>query len=130
MLFYDWKLISKEAGRSSKRVLTIVKTMLEKQKGKQLPSNRWDYSYPYFYKDFSGNSFLINPEPLFINRGYWMDKELANYIGLASFRNFNDYRLFGKTTLDLIASPLSLTQIKQNRLFQLKNDKIHFKYEE
>lgn len=126
MLLYDWKKISRKAGRSSKRILTILEAML----ATSMPRNRFDPIYPYYYEDFSGHSFLVNPELLLRFRYKWKDKELADYIGLASFRNLGEYLVNKDITLNLDLSPLTETTINNNRLLRIKNNRIHFLYED
>lgn len=130
MLFYDWKKIYKTTKGSSKQILTILEVMLRKSYGAVFPRNRFDPLYKFYDEDFSGTSFLINPEYLLNHRHRWRDKELADYIGLASFRNYGNYKLLGKTTLDLVLSPLGQDAINKNRLLHIDRDEIHFLYED
>jgi hypothetical protein len=126
MLLYDWKKISKKSGRSSKRVLTILESML----ALGLPRNRFDPIYQYYYEDFSGSSFLVNPRLLLQFRHKWKDKELADYIGLASFRNLGEYLTNKQTALDLDLCPLKSATIENNRLLRIKDNKVYFLYED
>ena len=126
MLLYDWRKILRYSGGSSKRILVILKAMT--QLG--LPRNKYDPVYKYYYTDFSGGSFLVNPEYLLMYRYKWKDKEIADYIGLASFRNLGEYRATKKLTLDLSHSPLGLDALNNNRLLRIERDEIHFLYED
>ncbi len=126
MLLYDWKKILRQSGGSSKRILTILKAITQRE----LPRHVYDPVYKYYYTDFSGNSFLIYPEQLLIHRYEWKDKELADYIGLASFRNTGEYKATGKRTLDLAHSPLGKDAINNNRLLRIDRGEIHFLYED
>lgn len=126
ILFYNWKKIYRHSGGSSKRILLILEAMLQKK----LPYNRFDPIYRYYYQDFSGNSFLASPEPLLRYRHKWKDKELASYIGLASFRNLGEYYATGKLTLDLSHSPIGKDAINNNRLLRIEGQDIHFYYED
>jgi hypothetical protein len=126
MLLYDWKKILRQSGGSSKRILTILKAITQQE----LPRHVYDPVYKYYYTDFSGNSFLIHPEQLLIHRYEWRDKELADYIGLASFRNTGEYKATGKRTLDLAHSPMGKDAINNNRLLRIDRDEIHFLYED
>lgn len=126
MLLYNWKKIYRYSGGSSKRILLILEAMLQQQ----LPYNRFDPIYRYYYEDFSGNSFLVNPELLLTKRHKWRDKELASYIGLASFRNLGEYYATGKLTLDLAHSPIGKDAINNNRLLRIEDQNIHFYYED
>ncbi len=126
ILLYDWRKICRKAGGSSKRILLILESMLSER----MPKSRWDPIYRYYYDDFSGHSFLRNPRPLLEERHKWRDKELANYIGLASFRNLGEYNATGKVTLDLVHSPIEQDAINNNRLLRVDGDNIHFYYED
>lgn len=126
MLLYDWKKICKEAGSSSKRIIIILEAMLQRR----LPYNRYDPTYRYYHKDFSGHSFLVNPHSLIRYRYKWKDKEIADYIGLASFRNLAEYKLTGKVTLDLSCSPVGQDALNNNRLLRVEDNQIHFLYED
>lgn len=95
-----------------------------------MPYNRFDPIYRYYYEDFSGRSFLVSPHALLVNRDNWREKELASYIGLASFRNLGEYYATGKVTLDLSHSPIGEDAINNNRLLRIEDDQIHFYYED
>jgi hypothetical protein len=126
MLLYNWKKIFKASGGSSKRILTILEAML----ATKLPYNRYDPIYKYYYEDFSGYSYLKNPEYLLQYRYKYRDKEIADYIGLASFRNLGEYKAIGKLTLDLSHCPLREDALNKNRLLHVENKEIHFLYED
>lgn len=126
LLLYNWKKMYRCSGGSSKRILLILEAMLQQH----IPYNRFDPIYKYYYKDFSGNSFLVNPHLLLRYRNKWKDKEIASYIGLASFRNLGDYYVTGKITLDLTHSPIGKDAINNNRLLRIEGENIHFYYED
>ncbi len=126
ILYYDWKKILRHAGHSSKRILLIFETMLSKS----MPRNRFDPTYRYYDKDFTGRSFLLHPEDLLSHRNKYKDKEIADYIGLASFRNLGEYKATGKLTLDLAHSPIGQDIINNNRLLRIDRGDIHFLYED
>ena len=126
MLLYSWKKILKQSGGSCRRILTILKAMTQRE----LPRHVYDPVYKYYYMDFSGNSFLANPDALLVHRYEWKEKELADYIGLASFRSTGEYLATGKVTLDLSHSPLGQDAINNNRLLRIDRGEIHFLYED
>jgi hypothetical protein len=96
-----------------------------------LPRNRYDPLYRLQQKDFSGDSYLINAYDLLISGPIESSyKEIADYIGLASFRKYSEYLTTNDAGLDILHSPLSEEQIKQNRLLSIENGRIRFKYEE
>lgn len=126
MLLYNWRKIFIISGGSSKRILLILESMLQKS----LPVNKYDPIYRYYYMDFTGPSFLVNPSYLLKYRYKYKDKEIADYIGLASFRNLGEYKVSGKITLDLSHSPLGQDAINKNRLLRIEDGQIHFFYED
>jgi len=48
------------------------------------------------------------------------DKEVAEYAGVASFRNYHEYLKTKDTTLDFLMSPISEEIITKNRLLEIK----------
>lgn len=126
MFLYSWKKILKQSGGSSRRILTILKAMTQRE----LPRHVYDPVYKYYYIDFSGDSFLANPDALLVHRYKWKEKELADYIGLASFRSTGEYLATGKVTLDLSHSPMGQDAINKNRLLRIDRGEIHFLYED
>jgi hypothetical protein len=95
-----------------------------------LPKSRYDPMYRLKEKDFTGDSYLLNPTELLIWGLEYSFKEIADYIGLASFRKYSEYLTTNDASLDILHSPLSEEQIKQNRLLSIENGRILFKYEE
>jgi len=74
--------------------------------------------------------FLLNPEPLLIQRNRYSDVEIAQYAGIASLRNHFDYRSKRDTTLDLLHYTGKEEILIKNRLLWVEDDRIHFKFEE
>jgi len=72
----------------------------------------------------------LRPEALFIQRTRYSDKEIAQYAGIASLRNYFDYQSRKDTTLDLLHYTGEEDIIKQNRLLRIENDRVHFLFEE
>lgn len=127
IIYYSWKKIQREAGRSSGRIYLCLMSMLKHS----MPRNRYDPMLRLKRKDFTGDSYLLDPQRLVL----WGPieaslKEVADYIGLASFRKYSEYLTTNDASLDILHSPLSEEQIKQNRLLSIENGRIKFKYEE
>lgn len=125
MVFFDWQKIYRKTGGSSKRIILVLKALCMTG----LPRNVYDPVYKYYYDDFSGRSFLLQPELLLAYAFKYTPKEVAQYIGLASFRSYAYYRTTNDATLDLLHSPVSEDTIKQNRLLSIEDDRIVFLYE-
>jgi hypothetical protein len=97
---------------------------------KEPPINRKDRRFKFWTKSFHGDSFLVNPEPLFIQRNRYSDTEIAQYAGIASLRNHFDYRSKKDTTLDFLHYTGKEDIITNNRLLWVENGRIHFIFEE
>ena len=78
-------------------------------------------------KDFSGNSFILNPKPLFSSR--YSNREIFEYIALAALRNYANYQITGEVGLSLLHCPLRKETIEKNRLLSIEKDKVMFAYE-
>ena len=126
MLLYNWKKIKKESNGNVKDILTILHILTYKLP----PVNRHDRIYKFWQKSFHGHSFLLNPEPLFIQRRRYSDSEIAQYAGIASLRNYYEYQNTKDTTLDLFLFTGNQDIIESNRLLWIEGDSIHFKFEE
>ena len=125
MLLYDWKKIKKESDGNVKDIMTILHILTYKLP----PVNRHDRIFKFWQKSFHGNSFLVNPEPLFIQRRRYSDSEIVQYAGIASLRNYYEYQKTKDTTLDFLYFGRE-DIIESNRLLWIEGDSIHFKFEE
>lgn len=123
---YSFRKMQQVAGLSAKRLITAFIAHTRPK----LPKNYWDPLYPYYQKDFTGESFMLNPDELIDNAFRWTRREIAEYIGLASYRNYSHYKTTGDKTLDLFHSPVDQDTINKNRLLRIKNGRIYFYYEE
>lgn len=127
MIFYNWKKIRKE---TNGKVGDIVAVLYILTYQKEPPINRKDRRFKFWQKSFHGESFLLNPEPLLIQRNRYSDTEIAQYAGIASLRNYFDYQSKKDTTLDLLFYTGKQDILTQNRLLRVENGRIHFKFEE
>merc|ERR1711871_1693804 len=96
---YNWKKIRKE---TNGKVGDIVAVLYILTYQKEPPINRKDRRFKFWQKSFHGESFLLNPEPLLIQRNRYSDTEIAQYAGIAYLRNYFDYQSKKDTTLDLL----------------------------
>ena len=126
MLFYNWEKILRESKGNVSDILTILNILTYKLP----PVNRYDRKFKFWTKSFHGDSFLINPKPIFIQRRRYSDSELVQYAGIASLRNYFEYQKTKDTTLDLLHFTGNEDSIKNNRLLRIENDRIHFLFEE
>lgn len=123
MIFYNWKRIYAYT-KSSNEIIKIIKYLTYK------PSiyNRNSIFYNISQINWIGQSFLLNPRDLLLNANHYSSYEIANYIGLASLRNYMEYKLLGTLSLDLIYYSGN-EAILNSRLLLVKDDRIYFRYE-
>ena len=127
MLLYNWDKIVKISKGNVGDIITILRIITYKIQ----PKNYYDKTFKFYKYRFGGKSYLKNPKDLMeIGRSY-SDKEVAEYAGVASFRNYHNYVNSKDTTLDFWNVQLYIEDIiKANRLLDIKDDRIHFMFEE
>ena len=126
MIKYNWKKIFRETNGDSTSILTIVHLLTYKR----IPASKKDKTYKYFGKSFVGDSFLLNPRQLLAERKNYSNKEAAEYIAVASYRNYFNYNRTGETTLELIHLPVETTIVNRNRMLRIENGLVHFLFED
>ncbi len=126
MIKYNWEKINSETNGDSTSILTIVHLLTYKR----VPASRKDKTYKYFGKSFVGDSFLLNPRQLLVERKNYSNKEAAEYIAIASYRNYFNYKQTGQTTLELIHLPVTTTIVNRNRMLRIENGLVHFLFED
>jgi len=126
MIFYDWDKILKVSNGKVCDILTILRIVTYKL----YPKNYADKTFKFYQHKYGGNSFLLNAEELLTTGRTYSDKEVAEYAGVASYRNYYHYRQTGDTTLDLRHLPVNENIITNNRLLNIENNKIYFMFEE
>jgi len=126
MIKYNWEKINSETNGDSTSILTVIHLLTYKR----IPASRKDNTYKYFGKSFVGDSFLLNPRQLLAERRNYSNKEAAEYIAVASYRNYFNYNRTGETTLELIHLPVTTTIVNRNRLLRIENGLVHFLFED
>jgi len=126
MIKYNWEKIFRETNGDSTSILTIVHLLTYKR----IPASKKDKTYKYFGKSFVGDSFLLNPRQLLAERKNYSNKEAAQYIAVASYRNYFNYNRTGETTLELIHLPVETTIVNRNRMLRIENGLVHFLFED
>lgn len=126
VILYNWRKIYTECDRSSKEILKVIRYLTFKPK---ILTKKHRY-YRISKVDWRGHSFLLHPEELFYNRVHYNDLEIVHYVGLASLRNYGEYKVRGTKTLDLLACKGKEDIININRLLYAENGKVHFLFEE
>jgi hypothetical protein len=126
MVLFNWKKVYQEAQGSTVKCVEIIDMITYKK----VPFNSYDPLYRYRNKNFSGDSFLLQPEILLENGFRYSPREIAIYVGVASRRKLADYLAFGEKTLSIDHAPQVNKLIEDNRLLYMEGSKIHFVYEE
>ena len=127
MFLFNWKKIYQETDGSISKCLEVLDMMVYKK----IPYNSYDPIYKYRNKDFSGDSFLLQPEILLENSFRFEPKEVAIYVALAARRKLADYLAFGEKTLSIRHAPQLTNLIEENSLLYIDEvNRIHFVYEE
>jgi hypothetical protein len=126
MLLFDWSKVYDSAQGNIVHCNMIMEMIVKKT----LPKNRFDPLYKYSNINFIGNNFLVHPDVLLFNAYKYSQRDLAIYYALTALRNFKEYKVSKKITLDLAFCPVDLETIKDNRLLRITDDGIHFIYEE
>ena len=116
--------------RATKGDSTEIISVLELLTYQRIPFSKKDKAYKYYGKDFSGYSFLLNPEELLIGARKYSMTEAAEYLAVASYRNYYHYEKTKDTTLQILHLPVSLDIINNNRLLRIENEIIYFKFED
>mgnify|MGYP003116986508 FL=1 len=126
MLLYNWDKILSVSNGKIKHIVAILRMITYKQ----LPKNYYDSTYKYRRYKFGGYSFLLNPKELLEKGRTYSDSEVVEYAGVASFRSYHNFNETKDTTLDLLHCPVSQDLIINNRLLDIKANRIHFMFEE
>ena len=126
MLLFNWNEIMKVSKGDIGEIIQILRIITYKIK----PKNYYDITFKFYKYQFGGTSYILNPKDLLEHGRALSDKEVAEYAGVASFRNYHDYVNTKDTTLDFLMSPISEEIITKNRLLELKDGRVHFLFEE
>jgi|SaaInl7_135m_RNA_FD_contig_123_13878_length_18446_multi_7_in_0_out_2_9 hypothetical protein len=126
LIFYNWERMAYLANGDPKNIILMVARLTYRL---SCPSRNPQKSI--FYKsNLNGDSYLLNPRLLLKNENTVSFKHMAEYVGLASYRRYNDYKMTNESTLLLYQNKMKIANIKTNPLLTIRDNKIHFKLEE
>lgn len=116
---YHWPKIKRVSGGKVQTIRIIFESMM---------------NYPrkavgrlsYDEMDFTGDSYLINPEGLLEAFQQANQIDAANYLMLASYRNYAQYQVTGDATLPLKHINIPTDRLKLNSLVEIRDNEIHF----
>lgn len=119
MLFYDWLKINRYSNGKVQAIKAIYQSIVDDPRP-SFARARYDRM------DFSGDSYIIKPESLMWAFHNCNQRDAANYLRLASFRNYADYLITGDDTLPINRVHIPTDILKQNSLIEITDNKIHF----
>ena len=123
MIKYDWNVLSKE---QVSIVLSFFISYKEHKLLLDIPSLR-------LYKRFKDkSSFLLNPLRLVNNANKHAISDIKMYLHLASMRSYFEYKQTGNLRLPTIyiEGEINVEKLKSNKLLDVTNTEIIFRYEE
>jgi len=128
MFLFDWVKIYDASQGNVVEIVRIFRMIVEKQ----IPKNKYDPIYRYSQKDFSGISFMLHPDVLLYHSFKYKYREVAQYISLCALRSSADFISTQDPSLDVVLMPgLSPEKIiENNRLLEIDEDRVYFRYEE
>ena len=133
MIKYDWEKIQKHCKNDPQRILWYLayKSGMFMKKVNfipRVPRHFWleakEFPLPY------GESYLLEPEPLFLNETRASIQEVYDYVALASCRLMFDLRIREDSTLHCAIAKAMDINIAYNSLLTVENNYINFKYEQ
>ena len=103
MILFNWEKILRVSKGNVGDIISILRIITYK-----LPLRTLRIRLFKFYQhNYGGKSFLLNPETLLTTGRSFSDKEVAEYVGVASFRSYPDFVQRKDSTLDLLYLPIS-----------------------
>jgi hypothetical protein len=127
MIYYNWKKIVEASNGNVGDIITILRIITYKI----TPKNYYDKTFKFYEKSYFGSSFLIHPEKLLTSgRAQYSDREVAEYAGVASYRNYHEFVRNKDARLDLIFCKVNEDIIEKNRLLEIRDGYIVFEFEE
>lgn len=116
-LFYNLELLIKKSKGNPTKIVELLNRYFKEKS-----------SNTYISTNLSGKAFLLNPKELFSSKENDIYK--AQYIILASKRDYFLYTKYGITTLQLSYYPdINIEKIKYNPLLTITKTEIGFLYE-
>jgi hypothetical protein len=123
-LFFNLETLQAQCNNDPNKFMA----MLEYHYSKRLPKKRSLYKPSKV--SLLGNSYLLNPKDLFLDKSTDILYKLQ-YVKLAARRDYTAYTLYNYKALQTSYFPdIKYDLIKQNPLLNITSNEIFFKYEE
>lgn len=126
MITFNWLKVYQLSNGIPSNIIDIIAYLTFRP----LPKNNYDPIKKYASINWAGDSFLLNSSAVIYNRSRCEDKDLAEYVALASFRSLAEYDATKRKTLSVEICPITLESINKNKLLSIANDEIYFAWEE
>lgn len=124
-VFYNWRKIYKEVNGSCSKIVDIIFYLTYKNP----PKTKRDPTYWISQRNWKGSSFLLRPKKLLGKRERYGNKIIADYIGVASLRNYAEYATRGKNYVDADLLKGKEDIISVNPLLTLEDNKVYLKFD-
>lgn len=113
MLFYDYEKIYILARGNSSLIVQIIRRMVDD---------------PEAHVMLTGRSFILNENTIVYNKRKLSDRQLAEYLGLLSFRNYAEYSFSKDASLDMQYIPpwVPRAVIEHHPLIAINKSKLTF----
>ena len=119
MIFFDWPKIKKYSNGKVQIIKAIYQSIMQDS----VPSfarRRYDKI------DWTGDSYLLKPNKLLWAFHNANQVDAANYLMLASRRNYAHYKMTGDYSLPLKHIAIPQTKLETNSLLEIRGTDIHF----
>lgn len=128
-LFYNWDLIKKNS------IKEIIAYLHYKHYRQAKDKYTWPAVCSIMHKGRKSynDCFILYPNRLLGNVQRQKPLYIYQYLELAALRNYVDYKLMGESSLPVAyatANGYTVEQLVNNYLITIRDDKIHFKYED
>ena len=125
MLYYDWSKIYRHSKGNIKESWCIFYMITTGYS----PTRPEQPGYKYRNINFSGKSFLTNPEALIAAHNDKNTRNIMIYVALAARRNLADFLAFNKTTLDIQHITVDTKLYINNPFLKVVKGNLYFKFE-
>lgn len=112
-MFFDYEKIFLVSKGNSNVMVNLFRRMVED---------------PDAYRMLGGMSYILNESVIVYNPKKLTNRQLAEYLGLCSLRNYAEYKFSGDSTLDMQQIPpwIPKTVIETNPLIAIQKSKLIF----
>lgn len=113
MLFFDYEKIFLVSKGNSNIMVNLIRRMVDD---------------PDAHRMLNGSSYILNESVIVYNPNKLSNRQLAEYLGLCSLRNYAEYKFSGDSTLDMQQLPPWIPRevIETNPLIVINKSKLNF----